>query len=479
MSDSVTAPKEAAPRLSSLFHRGTLFATLVLGGGIMLHAVETYITATLMPSIVRDIGGLELFAWATTIYVAASVLGSTFVAVRPENVTLNRCYVFGAALFGIGSLVCAIAPTMEIVLAGRAVQGLGAGFLVALGYAFIRYVYPEQLWSTASTLYAAVWGIATFLGPTIGGVFAAGSAWREAFALLVPVSALMAFAAPRLLPSGEGERVTTKTPFVQIVLLVTAVLLLSFASSVEAPALRAILAAAAVAGVIAAITIERHAEARLLPAGTIRFASPLARVYLIMLMLLVTVCSDVYIPYFLQVLHDVTPLISGYLVALLALGWTAAAFLTARLQGRSANRVILFGALLEALATALLVFTLARHNPGSGLPLLVLSTVFTFLMGFGIGMGWAHLVTHVMRLAPAGETDKASAAITTMQALGAAFGAALAGIIVNSTGLLQPGGVEGAVTAARWLYALLALPAVLAVLLAARLPQDGAALRIC
>lgn len=474
MSESVIPSQEAAPRLSSLFHRGTLFGTLMLGGGIMLHAVETYITATLMPSIVRDIGGLELFAWATTIYVAASVLGSTFVAVRPESVTLNRCYVFGAVLFGIGSLVCAIAPTMEIVLAGRAIQGLGAGFLVALGYAFIRYVYPETLWSTASTLYAAVWGIATFLGPTIGGIFAAGSAWREAFALLVPLSAIMAFVAPRLLPSGEGERVTTKTPFVQIVLLVTAVVLLSFASSVDAPALRGVLAAAAVIGIIATITIERHAEARLLPAGTISLGSPLARVYLIMLLLLVTICSDVYIPYFLQVLHGVTPLISGYLVALLALGWTTAAFMTASLKGRRANRVILVGGAIETLATALLVFTLARHNPDSGLLLLVLSTVFTYLMGFGIGMGWAHLVTHVMWLAPAGETDKASAAITTMQALGAAFGAALAGIIVNSTGLLQPGGIEGAVTAARWLYALLALPAALAILLAIGLPHEKA-----
>jgi len=355
------------------------------------------------------------------------------------------------------------------------VQGLGAGFLVALGYAFVRFVYPEPLWSTASTLYAAAWGIATFLGPTIGGVFAAGSAWREAFALLVPLSALMAAAAPKLLPKGDGERVTTKTPFPQIVLLVAAVVMLSFASSAEAPAVRAALSGAAVVGVLAAIAIERGAKARLLPAGTIRLSSPLARVYLLMLMLLVTVCSDIYIPYFLQVLHGVTPLVSGYLVALLALGWTAAAFLTASLRGARANRVIVLGAAVEALATSLLVLALARHNPTGSVAVLALATLLIFLMGFGIGMGWAHLVTHVLHLAPAGETDKASAAITTMQSLGAAFGAALAGIIVNSAGLVEPGGVAGALVAARWLYALLALPAALAVLLAIGLPRERAA----
>ena len=472
MSESTDAVKEAAPRLSSLLSRAYLFGTLMLGGGIMLHAVETYITATLMPSIVRDIGGLPLFAWATTIYVAASVLGSTFIAVRPPSVTLNRCYVFGAALFGVGSLVCTVAPSMETVLIGRAIQGLGAGFLVALGYAFIRFVYPEALWSTASTLYAAAWGIATFLGPSIGGLFAAGSAWREAFALLVPISVLMAVSAPRLLPSGEGERVTTKTPFLQILLLVSAVVVLSFASSAATPMLRGLLAGAAVIAVVTAVAIERSAEARLLPASTIRLASPLARVYLVMLLLLVTICSDIYIPYFLQVLHGVMPLVSGYLVALLALGWTIAAFMTARVRGRRANRIVLIGAVLETAATLLLVVTLARHNPEGSLALLALATLFIFLMGFGIGMGWAHLVTHVMRLAPAGETDKASAAITTMQALGAAFGAALAGIIVNSAGLVEPGGVAGAVTAAHWLYALLALPAALATLLTLRLPHD-------
>ena len=472
MSESTDAVKEAAPRLSSLLSRAYLFGTLMLGGGIMLHAVETYITATLMPSIVRDIGGLPLFAWATTIYVAASVLGSTFIAVRPPSVTLNRCYVFGAALFGVGSLVCTVAPSMETVLIGRAIQGLGAGFLVALGYAFIRFVYPEALWSTASTLYAAAWGIATFLGPSIGGLFAAGSAWREAFALLVPISVLMAVSAPRLLPSGEGERVTTKTPFLQIVLLVSAVVVLSFASSAATPMLRGLLAGAAVIAVVTAVAIERSAEARLLPGSTIRLASPLARVYLVMLLLLVTICSDIYIPYFLQVLHGVMPLVSGYLVALLALGWTIAAFMTARVRGRRANRIVLIGAVLETAATLLLVVTLARHNPEGSLALLALATLFIFLMGFGIGMGWAHLVTHVMRLAPAGETDKASAAITTMQALGAAFGAALAGIIVNSAGLVEPGGVAGAVTAAHWLYALLALPAALATLLTLRLPHD-------
>ncbi|MCP8897094.1 MFS transporter [Shinella daejeonensis] len=471
MADPLSAAADAAPRLSQLFSRTHLFATLMLGGGISLHAVETYITATLMPSIVRDIGGLEFFAWATTLYVAASVLGSVFVAVRPRGVTLNRCFVLGAVLFGLGSLVCALAPTMPAVLAGRSVQGLGAGLLVALGYAFIRYVYPERLWSRASTLYAAVWGVATFLGPTIGGVFAAGSAWREAFALLVPLSALMAFAAPRLLPRKDAERIVTGAPFPQILLLLAAVMALSFAGSVEGIALRAGLSIAAAASVVVMLAIEKHARSRLFPAGTVSLASPLARVYLIMATLLLTIASDLYIPYFLQELHGVPPLASGYLVALVALGWTAAAFLTANATGRTANRAILAGTALVGIATALLAITLARPNPAGELPLLLPATVLIFAMGAGVGLGWAHLVTHVLQLAPEGDKDKASAAITTMQALGTAFGAALAGVVANSSGLVEPGGLAGTASAARALYLVLALPSLAAIFLTLRLPK--------
>ncbi len=441
----------------------------MLGGGISMHAIETYITATLMPSIVRDIGGLSLFAWATTLYVAASVVGSIFVAVRPAGVSLNRCYVAGAALFGVGSFICAVAPIIEIVLLGRTVQGLGAGLLVTLGYSFIRFVYPEALWRKASTLYAAIWGVATFLGPSIGGVFANGSAWREAFAMLVPIALAMALLAPRRLPRGEDRHEVAPAPYAQIALLLASVLLVSFAGSVETVPLRAALVALATVAIFAMVAIERRARARLLPAGAVRLSSMLARIYLIMLLMLVALASDIYIPYFLQGLHGVTPLVSGYLVALLALGWTAAAFLTAGLSGRRAVVSIAVGTLVEAVSTGALLVLLARDNPGSSVATLVPATVAIFGMGFGVGMGWAHLVTLVLKRAPEDEKDKASAAITTMQSLGSAFGAALAGVVANSTGLLDPGGVAGNISAASWLYGLFALPGLIAFALAVSL----------
>ncbi|MBB4218534.1 MFS family permease [Rhizobium sp. BK212] len=446
-----------------LFLPEHLPATLMLAGGVMLYAVESYIMATIAPSIVRDIGGLALFSWVTSLFVAAAVLGSIFVAMRPRGIGLRTVYVIAALVFGVGSLIAAAAPSMPVVLIGRAVQGLGTGALAALGYAFIRFVYPEPLWPKASTLYAAIWGVATVIGPTLGGFFSSGSSWRYAFIVLVPLGLLMAALAPRLLPEVEDDREQAKTPVAQIGLLLAAVLMVSAAGAIETTGARGALIAAAVVAVAGMFLIERRSANRLLPSGAVSLSRPIARVYLTMFALTVVLVSDVFIPYFLQTLHGVTPLLSGYLVALVALGWTFAAFLSGSLTGGRAHAAIVIGALLEAAATALLAVFLGSDNPEGHLLLIVPAAIGMFMMGFGIGLGWAHLVAMVLRLVADNEQDKASSAIPTMSSLGGAFGAAFSGVIANGAGLVDPGGIAGSISAAHWLYLLMALPGIVAI----------------
>lgn len=466
----------AAPKSSvlQLFTPRLLPATLMLCGGVTLYAVESYIMATIAPSIVRDIGGLPLLSWVTTLYVAAAVLGSISVAMRPRGMGLRIAYVFGAVLFGAGSLVCAAAPVMEVVLVGRTIQGYGAGILAALAYAFVRFAFPEPLWPKASTLYAAIWGVATLLGPSAGGLFADGSNWRHAFIVLVPLGVLMAVLAPWLLPKATDDRAEGRIPFVQIGLLIGAVLLVSIAGTLEQTGGKAALVALAVIAIALMLVIERQGRTRLLPTGAVTLSKPVARVYLTMFTLLIVLTSDIYIPYFLQALHGVTPLISGYLTALVALGWTFAAFFSGNLRGPAAIKAIIAGCVIEALSTAALALLLARENQTAEIVILAPAAFAMLMMGFGVGLGWAHLVTKVLQLVQNSEQDKASAAISTVQSLGSAFGAAIAGVIANSTGLVHPGGIAGDIAAAHWLYAAMALPGIVTVITALSLRDKAA-----
>ncbi|MBB3425087.1 MULTISPECIES: MFS transporter [Rhizobium] len=459
-----TAPVKSAS-IFTLFSPRLLPATLMLGGGVTLYAVESYITATIAPSIVRDIGGLELFSWMTTLFVAAGVLGSITVATRPKGIGLRAVYVAAALIFGVGSLACAIAPTMPVLLIGRAVQGYGSGMLSGLAYAFIRFIYPEPLWRRASTLYAAIWGVATVLGPTLGGLFAAGSAWREAFLILVPVAVLMALSGRWLLPDVADDRIDTRTPLIQIILLLAAVLFVSIAGTIEHGSYKTMLIAASIVLVATMVLIERKSEVRLLPYGAVMLSNPIARLYLTIFTMMLVLTSDIYIPYFLQTLHGVTPLVSGYLVALVALGWTIAAFFSASFSGRQAAIAIISGCILETAATASLIPFLATNTPFDTVARFAPAVITMFLMGFGVGLGWAHLVTRIIGIARRTEQDKASAAISMTQSLGGAFGAALAGVIVNGAGLTYPGGISGGLSAAMWLYALMAIPGLIAVAL--------------
>ncbi|MGE0239236.1 MAG: MFS transporter [Parvibaculaceae bacterium] len=189
------ATAAAAPRPSSwgelLAGRNGVYA-LALAGGVTLHAVNMYVATTVMPSVVADIGGLDFYAWATTVFVIASILGAALTARLLHGAGPRGAYLVATLLFAAGTLIASLAITMPVMLAGRSLQGLGGGFLYALAYGLTRLVLPERLWGRMIGLIAAMWGVATLVGPAIGGIFAEYGAWRAGFLSLLPVSGLFA-----------------------------------------------------------------------------------------------------------------------------------------------------------------------------------------------------------------------------------------------------------------------------------------------
>jgi MFS family permease len=373
-------------------------------------------------------------------------------------------YVAGALHFAFGCIIIGMAPNMYIVLVGRVVQGFGSGLLVTMGYSFIRFVYPPGAQNAASTFYTSLWGAAVFLGPTMGGLFASDSLWRWAFLLLVPPAVAMAIAAPKFLPKGEEERLAAPVPFPQIGLILFSVLAISFAGASDQQAFRLLLLIAGLLAVVLLVVTENRSDTRLLPRAATRWQRPLSRVYLTMALIIVALNSDIYIPYFLQNLHGVTPLYAGYIVALVALGWTTGGLSTSSFPERRGRLSALIGCSVIALSTAGLALTVGRPTNGSDLVAIGVMAALLFGMGLGIGLGWAHLVSLVLTQAEADEADKASASINLIQSLAAAIGAALAGVIANTAGIVTPGGTIGAISASTWLYGLMVLPCLFAFL---------------
>ncbi len=143
-------------------HLGT---STLLAGGVALYATNEFLTVSLLPSAIADIGGERLFAWVTTLYLVGSVVAAATVNAMLLRVGARWSFLLGLAVFGAGSVVCAVAPDMGVMLAGRTLQGAAGGLLAGLGYALITTALPRALWTRASALVSAMWGVATVIGP--------------------------------------------------------------------------------------------------------------------------------------------------------------------------------------------------------------------------------------------------------------------------------------------------------------------------
>lgn len=441
-----------------MFAGGNGLAAMVLAGGVGLHAIETFIGSTLLPSVVADIGGLEFFAWNTTVFIVASIVASIFAAVRPFGIGPRGSYIAAASGFAVGSLICGLAPTMEIMLVGRTVQGFGTGLLTAMSYAMIRIVFPQHLWGRAFALISSVWGVATLIGPAIGGIFAAFDAWRWAFLLLVPLAGLLGLLAMRVIPRTSDEPGMVAFPVPQILLLVGAVVAISIASVLtEGDLLPTLLVAVAVVAVVSLGAIDRRSRTRLLPLGTFTFGSTLAPLFAMMMLLNAAIVSDLFVPFFLQHLHGQLPLVAGYMVALVAVGWSAGSIVTSSWTGGRARILLTAGPLLQVAAAAGLAFFMARDNTaGALLPLLPIGLSLV-LLGLGIGVAWPQVSTRLLQAAPDGERDLTSASISMVQLFASGLGAAIAGVIVNAAGLSSERTLSATLGAANWLYGLFIL----------------------
>lgn len=440
--------------------------SLALAGGVALHAVNVYIVTTILPSVVKDIGGLSYYAWNTTLFIVASILGSALSPKAMDVFGLRRAFLIAIVIFAVGTVGCALSPNMPWMLLGRTWQGLGGGFLLGLSYSAVRIVFDPRLWSRAMVLVSSMWGVATLAGPAIGGIFAQTGHWRLAFWAVLPIAAGLALLViTQLAEKAPGKGASVKAPLGKISLLALSVLVVSVASLSQQFVWNA---AGITAGVLLTVFIakaDNRATTRLLPTGSYSIGGSLGSLYACVCLLSIGVTTEIYIPYFLQLIHGKSPLLAGYWTALMSAGWTMGSFISSGRMPSTVNRLILAGPVVSAVSLAALAVMMPMNSFTDGG--LNSNWLMLPLVGVGVGVGlcWPNILTRIFMSAPKGQENVASAAITTLQLYAMAMGAALAGMVTNAAGFTEPGGVQGAQHAALALFAVFACAPGLAALL--------------
>ena len=423
-------------------------ATTVLAGGVAIYAINEFITMSLLPSAVADIGGERLYAWVTTVYLVASVVAATTVGPVLNRFGPRSSYMVALLGFSAGSVLCTMAPTMELLLVGRGVQGLAGGLLAGLGYAVISAALPNRLWTKASAVVSAMWGVGTLIGPATGGVFAQFGLWRGGFGTLavlaVAMSLLVPIALPARSPAAGDDPTGLRIPVRSLLLLGLAALAVSVAALPRNPAITACLLGAGVVAVLVFFAVDRRAEAAVLPRSTFG-PGPLKWIYATLGLLMGATMVDMYAPLFGQRLGALAPVVAGLLGAALSVGWTVGEIASASVTNvRATVRLVAVAPLI--MATGLSIAAVSQRN-GASTGYVMTWGLALVITGTGIGIAWPHLSAWAMGSVvddPA-QQAVAAAAINTVQLICGAFGAGLAGVLVNLRDSPDA-------TAGRWLF---------------------------
>lgn len=422
MSATTSAPRE---RILSPAYAAT---TVAMFGLIAFVAFEAMAVATVMPTVARDLDGLGLYALAFAAPLASGVVGMVAAGTWSDRTGPVVPLLASMALFSAGLLVCGLAPSMEVLLAGRVLQGLGGGALTVGLYVIVGLVYPPALRPAVFASFAAAWVLPALFGPGLAALVADVWSWRWVFlgavALVVVALAMLAPALRGLEPHAEGTT-TPRSRLWWAVLGAVAVLVLELLGSATGTT---------AAGALLALALVWVALGRLLPTGTRRAARGLPAVVATRgLLSAVFFCAEAYIVYVLQDHWDLGPGRAGIALTCVGVVWATASQVQARLGERVSHpRAMLVGTSLVLVGTGCLAATVLLVDAGARPSALLPGAAYVLA---GAGMGFAYPRTGVAMLEASSDRDRGfnSSALSVADSLGAALALSLAGAVFAVT----------------------------------------------
>ncbi|PZO74571.1 MAG: MFS transporter [Mesorhizobium amorphae] len=450
---SASAVQPAKMDWAALWRSGDLGRFCFISMGIMLHATNETMVATVMPALVRDLSGVELVGWSLSVYELGAIAAGAAAGRAISYISLRTAMVCAALTYCLGALICATADTMPIFLVGRVIQGLGGGGLMGLAFVSIERLFPRIIWPQLFAIISAVWGVSAFGGPLIGALFVEHASWPVAFSLFstlgfaMAVASLIVLRGASLRGADQGTEAPPPFPFATLLCLSLSVLLIAVAGIAGGWLGQSLLLAAGIGGLLLFFRLdERKPRSRLFPSRVFSLDRALGAGMVMVGCLSISTCSFfVYGPLLLTNLHGIPPLTTGYIIAAESIAWSILSIAVAKLPPEREGSVIVGGAMMVAGG----VLGFAYAVPAGSIPLILFCAL---LQGGGFGICWPFVARMIVASAPEHERTVASSGISALQRIGYAAGAALSGIVANAAGFGDGLNKETAAHVAPWLF---------------------------
>lgn len=455
-----------------------------LMAGMFLATLDQTAVATALVRIVDDFGGggLQDVSWVISTYLMAAAAGTPLYGKLSDLFGRRPLYLIAVGLFGLGSLLCGLAQSLDQLIIARVVQGLGSGGLVGLSFAVLGDLLPARRRARFQGLFTATFALATVVGPPFGGlmvdglsIFGRHTSWRWVFLINLPVVVVAAAIAIRTLPTPVRSRRSIDVLGAALVTGAgTAVLLACqwggnrYAWS--SPTMVALLTVA-VAAAAGAVWWERRATEPILAPRL--FAVRAFRICIAVSTLSGAVLFGcvVYLALHVQIAAGISPGQTGVRLLPLVIG-VASAIFTGQLVGRT-GRYRVF--LLAATAGAAIALALISVLPADRFP--VPFAVALFVLGVGLSAQNQVLMIAVQSAVDRSDLGVATTSVTFARQLGGAsgtavFGAVLGGVVATSTGAIATTARADALAGTEAVFRVAAGLMVLATLLALFLPDQ-------
>ncbi len=425
---------ESGVHAISRSRRRAITAGLLLGMG--LGALEATVVGTAMPTVIASLGGLAHYSWVFSAYLLTSTASVPIWGRLSDLHGRREMYLIGVAVFLVGSAASGAATSMPLLIAARALQGLGAGAVIPLGMTIIGELYTLAERARVQALFSGVWGLASIAGPLAGGYITDALSWRWVFYLNLPFGLLAAAVIALAYPT--SPRTTTGTvDWLGALFLFggTSALLVAIGGDIGAAAWW--WAAAALVLLAAFVRLERRSPDPMLPIDLLR--TPIVARTLVVVFIVGTALfgAITFIPLFVQSVIGGTATEAGQVLTPLFLGWVTMSVATARLTVRLGYRRIAIAGSAVMLAGFV---TLQSVHAGSPRSIILTAGL---LIGAGMGMSMLSMLLAIQHGVPRAHLGLATSLQQFSRSVGAAIGVAGMGALLTRglAGLPSSGGI--------------------------------------
>jgi EmrB/QacA subfamily drug resistance transporter len=405
----------------------------VIGGvmlSIFLAAMESTVVATAMPTVVQSLGGINIYSWVFSAFLLTSTVTMPLWGRLSDLFGRRRTYLIGLVVFLVGSALSGLAQSMGQLIAFRALQGVGAGSLITIGMTVIGDLYGLERRAKMQGYFSGVWGVASLVGPLLGGLLADHVSWRWAFYVNLPFGAV----AIGLIAAGLPEGTRSQRPRIDHagVILFTAgisLLLIGLMQGGRSPSwwTLEVLGPIGFAVVLVAVflMVERRAPDPIIPLTLFRIPLVRAAAATGFLAGMAMFGAISFVPLFLQRVTHATATAAGFVLTPFILGWITCSIVSARLVLKIGYRSIVVAGMV-CLTAAFFLFSewdASLTRPAAMGAVLV--------AGAGMGLTMVPMLIAVQSAVAGRELGSATSLTQFFRTVGGAVGVAVMGAVMT------------------------------------------------